>query len=136
MTQLKLWKFSANYWRMGDVEGLFIATEEEVDKFLDKRNVCLGEVLGKHSEVDVYFEKGKNLKCLDISEFTINELFLALDSRSISGHNPFESLYDSLKCTNCDFEGGFDDWYDTRLIAAYFYCPECGSEDYKTEDGE
>lgn len=79
MTQLKLWKFSEDYGRCGDAEGLFIATEEEVDKFLDKRNICFGEVLGKHSEVDVYFEKGKNLYSLNVSTSTVLELLSALD---------------------------------------------------------
>lgn len=135
MTELKLWKFSEDYGRAGDVEGLFIATEEEVDKFLVGREICFGEILGKHSEVSISFEK-KDFKCLDVSESTIAELFIAVDSRSIAGYNPFEHIYDWLECSNCDFEGGFDDWFDTKLLVANFYCPECGSENYKTEEEE
>lgn len=135
MTQLKLWKFSEDYGRCGDVEGLFIATEEEIDKFLVGKEICFGEILGKHSEVSISFEK-KDFKCLNVSKSTIAELFIASDSRSISGYNPFEHIYNWLRCSNCDFEGGFDDWFDTKLLVANFYCPECGSENYKTEEEE
>jgi hypothetical protein len=128
MAQLKLWKFSENYGRMGDVEGLFIATEEEVDKFLDKRNVCFGEVLGKHSEVNVYFEKGKNLECLNVSASTVLELLNALDRRCISGLYPFQYVSQQVKCNICDKEGDFyDDWmFDADTIE----CPDCGCESY------
>lgn len=135
MTQFKLWKFSEDYGRMGNVEGLFIATEEEVDKFLISKEICFGEILGKHSDVSICFEK-KDFKCLDVSESTINNLFNALDSRSIAGYNPFESIYEYIKCSNCDFEGGFEDWFDIKLLTANFYCPECGSENYKVEESE
>ena len=133
MTELKLWKFSEDYGRMGDVEGLFIATEEEIDKFLVGREICFGEILGKHSEVSISFEK-KDFKCLDVSESTIAELFIALDSRSIAGYNPFEHIYDWLVCSNCDFEGYFNDWFDIKLLVANFHCHECGSEHFKMKE--
>lgn len=128
MTELKLWKFASNYWRSGDAEGLFIATEEEVDKFLDKRNVCFGEVLGKHSEVNVYFEKGKNLECLNVPTSTVLELLNALDRRSISGLYPFQYISQQVKCTNCGKEGDFYcDWvFDADTVE----CPDCGCESY------
>lgn len=133
MNQPKLWKFSEDYGRYGKVEGLFIATEEEINKFLVGKNINFGEILGKHSDVSISFEK-KDFKCLDVSDSTVNELFTALDSRSIAGYNPFESIYDWFECSNCDFEGGFDNWFDTKLLVANFHCPECGSEDCKTEE--
>lgn len=128
MTELKLWKFSEDYGRMGDVEGLFIATEEEVDNFLDKRTVFFGEVLGKHSEVDVYFEKGKNLYSLDVSTSTVSELLNALDRRCISGLYPFQYISQQVKCTNCEEEG---DYYDDWMFDAYTVeCPDCGCGTY------
>lgn len=134
MSQFKLWKFSEDYGRMGDVEGLFIATEEEIDKFLVGKEISFGEILGKHSEISICFEK-KDFKCLEVSESTVNELFIALGSRSIAGYNPFEHIYDYLQCVNCGFEGSFTDcWHDIRLLTANLYCPECGSENYKTEE--
>lgn len=45
-----LWKFCWEYGRRGNVEGLFIATEDEVRNSLGKE-AYFGEILGKHSEV-------------------------------------------------------------------------------------
>ena len=136
MNQLKLWKFSEDYGRYGEVEGLFIATKEDIDKFLVGKDINFGEILGKHSNVSISFEK-KDFKCLDVSDSTVNELFIALGSRIISGHNPFSHVYDYLKCTNCGFGGSFADcWWDSNLLTANTYCPECGSENYKMEEEE
>lgn len=135
MTELKLWKFSGDYWKYGDVEGLFIATEGEVDKFLDKRNVCFGEVLGKHSEVDVCFEKGKNLECLDVTLDTIEELFQTIGSRCLVGQDPFGRIYNALKCNNCGHEGLFTfSWWNPQQLSNPISCPECGSENYTVEE--
>ena len=46
----KLYKFELSCGRMGSLEGVFVATEEEVEEALGK-NVYFGEVLGKHSEI-------------------------------------------------------------------------------------
>jgi len=128
MTQLKLSKFSEKYRRTGEAEELFIATEEEVDKFLDKKTVYFGEVLGKHSEVDVYFEKGKNLECLNVSTYVVYELLNALDRRCISGLYPFQYISQEVKCTNCGEEGDFyDDWMQDADIVQ---CPNCCYEEY------
>ena len=133
MTQLKLWKFSEDYGRYGEVEGLFIASEEEIDKFLDKNMVSFGEILGKHSDVDIDFEKGKNLKCLEVSESTINELFIASNCRTIMGYNPFDYIYYLLNCSNCYFEGAFDGWWDVLQLENSICCPQCGSKNYIVE---
>lgn len=130
MTELKLWKFSEDYGRMGDVEGLFIATEQEVDKFLDKRNICFGEVLGKHSDVDMYFEKGKNLYSLNVSTSTVLELLNALDRRCISGLYPFRYISQQVKCTDCGEERDFYFDADTKE------CPECYCESYTLVEEE
>ncbi len=133
MTKFKLWKFSEDYGRMGTVEGLFIATEEEVDKFLVGTEICFGEILGKHSEVSISFEK-KDFRCLDVPESTIQELFKVLGRRRIGGYNPFEYLYNWITCSNCGSEGCFGDWFDNEVLVANFHCPECGSEEYKIEE--
>lgn len=128
MTELKLWKFSEDYCRCGDAEGLFIASEEEVDRFLDKRTVFFGEVLGKHSEVDVYFEKGKNLYSLNVSTSTVLELLNSLNKRCISGLYPFQYISQQVKCNICDKEGDFyDDWMSD---ADTIECPDCGCGTY------
>lgn len=48
----KLYKYSESFGRMGHLEGIFVATEEQVAEMMD-RGACLdfGEALGKHSEV-------------------------------------------------------------------------------------
>lgn len=46
----KLYKFSWNCGRNGDVKGIFISTPEEIRANLGQR-VYFGEILGKHSEV-------------------------------------------------------------------------------------
>ena len=134
MTELKLWKFSEDYGRMGVVEGLFIATEEEVDRFLRDKKINFGEILGKHSEVSVCFDN-EHLKCLDVSESTINELFQKINSRCIVGQDPFDQVYDSLKCTNCGHEGMFtSSWWNPKKLTSSISCPECDSEKYTMEE--
>lgn len=46
----KLYSFYWNCGRMGNLKGLFIADESEVDSVLGKE-VYFGEVLGKYSEI-------------------------------------------------------------------------------------
>lgn len=46
----KLYSFYWDCGRMGNLQGLFIAEESEVQKILGKE-VYFGEVLGKHSEI-------------------------------------------------------------------------------------
>ena len=97
--ELKLWKFDICFGRAGDIAGLFIATEKEVE-FLIGKNTDFGEALGKHSDVQHQFTK-EDLKILDVSSFTIQELLKAVGTRYISGSNPFGYLYAKVICTNC-----------------------------------
>lgn len=46
----KLYKFYWDCGRQGDIEGLFVADEEDIKKNLGK-NVSLGSCLGKYSEI-------------------------------------------------------------------------------------
>lgn len=52
----KLYKFYSDYGRMGDLEGLFIADESDVDAVIGKE-IYFGEVLGKHSDVSEVMER-------------------------------------------------------------------------------
>lgn len=45
-----LYKFYLDYGRMGELEGIFVADPEDIEKAIGKE-VYFGEVLGKHSEV-------------------------------------------------------------------------------------
>lgn len=51
-----LWRFTYSR-RGGRLIGLFVATQEEVDAHLGK-TIYFGEVLGKHSDVEVVFDRG------------------------------------------------------------------------------
>lgn len=49
-----LWKF---LWdtRQGVVESIFVATRRELETIID-REICFGEILGKHSEIEGILE--------------------------------------------------------------------------------
>lgn len=87
----KLFSFHVDCGRMGDLEGSFVATQEEVDGLIGEE-VHFGEALGKHSEVSLemkeeYFSvKTDNQEFLKLAE----EIGVDLDS----GYNPFEYLED------------------------------------------
>jgi hypothetical protein len=87
---MNLYKF---YWycgRAGDLEGLFAATQEDVDAAIGKY-VYFGEVLGKHSEI--YGNLGKeDLTKLNISEDVVSILVKEIGSTDISGYNPLNYL--------------------------------------------
>ena len=87
---MNLYKF---YWyvgRMGEVEGLFAASQEEIDAAMDKQ-IYFGEILGKHSEVYGTLEE-KDIEKLDISEDVVKILVDAIGSTNISGYNPLDYL--------------------------------------------
>ncbi|MCC0764744.1 hypothetical protein IR151_17255 [Clostridioides sp. ES-S-0006-03] len=85
----KLYRFNWDCGIGGDVEGMFIATEDEVGSAMDK-DVYFGEILGKHSEVYGVLEE-HDLEVLDVSDTTVQELKKVL-GRSISGYNPLEYI--------------------------------------------
>ena len=53
----KVYQFLRGY-RGGSVSGVFVCTEEEMNNLVGKE-IYLGEVLGKHSEVFVTLEEGE-----------------------------------------------------------------------------
>jgi hypothetical protein len=73
---------------MGSLDGLFIATQKEVDEVIGKE-VYFGEVLGKHSEIYGTLE-AKDLEVIDIDETAINKLVAALGAKTLSGYNPID----------------------------------------------
>ena len=84
-----LWRFFWDCGRSGEIEGLFVATEEEVDNIVGKF-VNFGEVLGKHSDIYGTIECGEILQIDAPVEF-INmgrEIF----GKTWSGYNPFNFL--------------------------------------------
>ena len=64
----KLFKFYENCGRMGDLSGIFIAEQEDVDKLLGKE-IWLGEVLGKHSGISVTIDADSITALTDDQDF-------------------------------------------------------------------
>lgn len=99
-TGICIWKFYWDYGRSGDVEGFFRATKEEIEDAIGKE-VCFGEILGKHSEVYGKLKKG-DLKLISDDPVVVN-------TYNTSGYNPLEYLY--YECEVCGDEYGFDEMY-------------------------
>lgn len=56
MAELKLWEWYLDFGRAGDLSGLFVATQEEVDG-AEGKLIYFGEVLGKHSHISEVFSR-------------------------------------------------------------------------------
>lgn len=85
----KLYSFYWDCGRMGDVEGLFIATEKEVNEAIG-RTLYLGEILGKHSEVFGELKK-EDLKVKSDDQDFIQQLGDLLGDH-LSGYNPLDYI--------------------------------------------
>lgn len=48
---MKIYRYREGFGRMGGLEGVFVADEETIAKLREVKEVFLGEVLGKHSEI-------------------------------------------------------------------------------------
>lgn len=77
---------------MGFLDGLFVASEEDVAKVIGKE-VYFGEVLGKHSEVYGTLQEG-DLKLIDIPQDAIDKI-VAVTGPHISGYNPISTYFDN-----------------------------------------
>lgn len=86
-------KLYAFHWdfRGGDIEGLFLATPEEVDAIVGQ-TVYFGEVLGKHSSVDGELRE-EDFERLNASEAFITE-FEQLFPDGF-GYNPLNYIEDN-----------------------------------------
>ena len=84
-----LWRFCWDCGRMGEVEGLFVATENEIQDAIGK-NVYFGEILGKHSEVYGTLEENDLEKINLDSEST--EKVAQFLGNTWSGYNPLEYI--------------------------------------------
>lgn len=85
----KLYRFFWDCGRMGDVEGLFVATPEQIEKSLGK-DVYFGEILGKHSEIYGTLEDG-DLDVVSEDQEFIDKLTDLL-SENVSGYNPLDHM--------------------------------------------
>lgn len=78
--------YSKDCGRMGWVEGLFICEETDLDKITNK-TIYFGEILGKHSNVRIKFDREDFSIATDDQEF-IQKLKDIIKSETISGYNP------------------------------------------------
>lgn len=91
-----LWEFNLDCGRMGYLEGLFVATENEINKIIGKK-VYFGEVLGKNSEI--YEEIKKNdFKKIDLDSEIVEKVSKIL-GLNWSGYNPLD--YVTYQCNEC-----------------------------------
>jgi hypothetical protein len=83
--KLLLVRFFWDCGRMGDLDGLFVCTERELEKLYGKE-AHFGEVLGKHSDIYGELHKGDFKIISEDSDF-ISKLEDLLGS-SVSGFDP------------------------------------------------
>lgn len=81
-----IYRMNLDFGRMGDLEGTFTATKQQVEKLTDGTlGVYWGELLGKHSEVYGNIEP-EDMKMLSDNPEVV-EVFEKYDFSS--GYNPF-----------------------------------------------
>ncbi len=85
---LTLYKFNWNCGRSGELDGLFIAESDEIDKLIGK-TIYFGEVLGKHSDIFA------PLATEDLTVMSNDQVFIAqfveiMGTGTISGFNPLD----------------------------------------------
>ena len=86
----KLYRFYADFGRMGDLEGLFIATPQEI-AVMHGEPLYFGEVLGKHSEVFFDFDTEEHVTVVDCPQEFVDDCEKYLGTR-ISGYDPRDYL--------------------------------------------
>jgi hypothetical protein len=119
-----LYKFYWDCGRSGELEGLFVATEEEVNAAIGSE-AYFGEVLGKHSEVYGTIEEGEITK-LDVSPEAVEEVSKYLGS-TWSGFNPL--YFVKTTCDNCEESYRCDEWdCEYREEFGKTLCYECMEE--------
>lgn len=119
----RLYQFFWDCGRMGEVDGLFIAEESEVNSFIGKQ-VYFGEILGKHSEIYGTLDSD-DLTVLSEDQEKIEWLEGIMQCETISGYNPL--AYININCESCGteiFEDG--SWYEhVKDEFGDYYCPKC-----------
>lgn len=84
-----LYKFDWDYGRCGNLSGLFIAQRHEVANLYGK-TIYFGEVLGKHSEIEVEIDEDARFEEVTTDRDKIQWLLDTFKSNTICGHNPFD----------------------------------------------
>lgn len=88
-----IYEFHWDCGRMGDLDGIFIASKSDVYKAIGK-GIYFGEVLGKHSEIfGTLDEEDLTLKSDDPS--FVEKVIETFGEGTMSGYNPLEYIEDS-----------------------------------------
>jgi hypothetical protein len=79
---------------MGDLDGMFVCDKADLEKLYGK-TVYFGEVLGKHSDVEIEVDEG----CFEIK--TEDQEFIAkfieiMGDGTISGYSPFDYIDEDM----------------------------------------
>jgi len=85
----KLFSFHVDAGRNGDITGLFISTEEEVTAIVGT-DVYFGEILGKHSDVELTLQPD-HFTVLEVEDSTVEDLQHTIGN-TVSGYNPFDYI--------------------------------------------
>lgn len=83
-------KFYRDFGRSGELMGVCVAHREEIEAAIGK-SVYFGEVLGKHSDVQITLEESDFTILTDDKEFITKYILLFGTGH---GHNPFDYLED------------------------------------------
>jgi hypothetical protein len=105
MSNKYLWKFNFECGRMGELHGLFVATEEEANNVIGQE-AYFGEVLGKHSEIYGTIDRGEIQK-VDLDAETVEKVAKIL-GETWSGYNPLH--YIKYECPICDFSCNYEEF--------------------------
>jgi len=84
---MKLYRYEQDFGRMGSLDGMFFATDEEYDRFMGREGYA-SDILGKHSEVYLEFSE-ETIEEVPLSETTIEEMFEVLGAH-VSGVTPLD----------------------------------------------
>ena len=99
---LKLYRFYEDFGRHGEIEGLFIEESDFVDKLVKMGvSVTYYDVLGKHSEVTITFDKDTFAVVLDDSG--VIDILVKHVGNSLSGINTVDKYVEDLEET-CDYD--------------------------------
>lgn len=83
-----IYAFNWDCGRMGNLEGIFVADQEEVKKLIGKE-IYFGEVLGKHSEIYGNLDD-EDLKVLTTDQEFITKFIEIMGEGTVSGYNPLD----------------------------------------------
>jgi hypothetical protein len=120
-----LWKFYWDCGRQGSVEGMFVATEKEINEAIGKY-IYFGEILGKHSEISGTLEEN-DFEKVDLDSDTVEKVEKVLGAEW-SGYNPLG--YIRINCDRCGeviYEHGL--WYEHKVVDGDKLCSECASQE-------